>query len=470
MKNKKSFLYGIIIIATLLFVIFGEGTPLSYVYGGDTEAYYLNFHHHIGVAPGYPLFIHVIQVLFGDSLYLHVTAVIQIALLVFSIFWLIRTIDKIFQLKVWEVLLVWGFSMLPFVMLLPEDPIGHELMTESLTYPLFYLFIAETAKGIIWKKRKHLVWSFVICALQMWIRPQMLFCFAVLGVSVVYLEISERMKTGKKKGLWKNWAVRCVLCALCIFAGIKAVSGLTVVYERVFFDAPALDYSDQTLVQRLLYLAQEEDQELFADEQIKAIYAETWERMEEKQTVQAYYGNSWKNWSEMFQAFGTNSRILGTVIREELDQEGILAKDEIGQEIQVSDISHEIAQKLLKKYWKEHLALTVQLLPKSFISTVFFHKKQFYDLIWIASCLVYLGAGITGILQLIKRKHMNSAEFMLLVMAASIINALGCDLVLAGLQRYMTYTLGMTWIGLFLLVRPLWDRTNKGNLAEEEKL
>lgn len=133
------------------------------------------------------------------------------------------------------------------------------------------------------------------------------------------------------------------------FAGIKAVSGLTVVYEKVFFDAPALDYSDQTLVQRLLYLAQEEDQELFADEQIKAIYAETWDRMEEKQTVQAYYGNSWKNWSEMFQAFGTNSRILGTVIREELDQEGILAKDEIGQEIQVSDISQEIAQKLLKK-------------------------------------------------------------------------------------------------------------------------
>ena len=284
------------------------------------------------------------------------------------------------------------------------------------------------------------------------------------------MEISDRMKTGKKKGFWKNWAVRCVLCAFSILMGIKAVSGLTVVYERVFFDAPALDYSDQTLVQRLLYLAQEEDQELFADEQIKAIYAEALDRMEEKQTVQVYYGNSWKNWSEMFQAFGANSRILGTVIREELDREGILAKDEIGQEIQVSDISHEIAQKLLKKYWKEHLTLTVQLLPKSFISTVFFHKKQFYDLIWIATCLVYLASGIVGILQLIKRKHMNSAEFMLLVMAASIINALGCDLVLAGLQRYMTYTLGMTWIGLFLLVRPLWDRTNKENLTEEEKL
>lgn len=458
MKNKRNFLYGIIIIVTLLFVIFGEGTSLSYVYGGDTEAYYLNFHHHIGVAPGYPLFIHVLDVLFGDSLYLHITAAVQIILLVFSIFWLIRTIDKIFHLKVWEVLVVWGFSMLPFVMLLPEDPIGHELMTESLTYPLFYLFIAEIAKGIIWKKRRYFVWSFVICALEMWIRPQMLFCFAVLGVAVVYVKISDRIKNGKKKGFWKNWAVQCVLCALCVFAGIKAVSGLTVVYEKVFFDAPALDYSDQTLVQRLLYLAQEEDQELFEEDQIKNIYLETWNRMEEKQTIQAYYGNSWKNWTEMFQAFGANSRILGDVIREELDHSGILAKDEIGQEIQVSNISHEITQKLLKKYWKQHFALTVQLLPKSFISTVFFHKKQFYDLIWIATCLIYLGAGITAVLRLIKRKYTDSAEFMLLVMAASIINALGCDLVLAGLQRYMAYTLGMTWMGLFLLVRSLWKK------------
>ena len=165
--------------------------------------YHLNFHHHIGVAPGYPLFIHVIQVLFGDSLYLHVTAVIQIALLVFSIFWLIRTIDKIFQLKVWEVLLVWGFSMLPFVMLLPEDPIGHELMTESLTYPLFYLFIAETAKGIIWKKKASGLEFCDMCLTDV-DSPANAFLFCRFRVSVVYLEISERMKTGKKKGLWKT--------------------------------------------------------------------------------------------------------------------------------------------------------------------------------------------------------------------------------------------------------------------------
>ena len=74
MRNKKRILWILIVAVTMLGVIFGEGTPLTYVYGGDTEAYYLNFHHHIGVAPGYPLFIHILQLIFGDNLYLHMTA------------------------------------------------------------------------------------------------------------------------------------------------------------------------------------------------------------------------------------------------------------------------------------------------------------------------------------------------------------------------------------------------------------
>ena len=175
MRNKKRILWILIVAVTMLGVIFGEGTPLTYVYGGDTEAYYLNFHHHIGVAPGYPLFIHVLQLIFGDNLYLHMIAVLQIILLTFSVFWLVYTVDQLFDLKWWELLFIWGFSMLPFAMLLPEDPVGHELMTESLTYPLFYLFIAETVKAVIKKNRKYFIASFIISALLMWIRPQMMF-------------------------------------------------------------------------------------------------------------------------------------------------------------------------------------------------------------------------------------------------------------------------------------------------------
>lgn len=113
-----------------------------------------------------------------------------------------------------------------------------------------------------------------------------------------------------------------------------------------------MDYSDQTLVQRLLYLAQEEDQELFEDSQIKEIYAETWNRMQELNTTQEYYSKSWKNWSEIFAAFGANSRALGAVTREKYETAGILADTAVGQEIQVSEVSHEIMQKLLKNIGK----------------------------------------------------------------------------------------------------------------------
>ncbi len=42
--------------------------------------------------------------------------------------------------------------------------------------------------------------------------------------------------------------------------------------------------------------------------------------MEEKQR-QEYYSNSWKNWTEIFPAFGANSRALGAVTREKYDQQ-----------------------------------------------------------------------------------------------------------------------------------------------------
>ena len=85
-----------------------------------------------------------------------------------------------------------------------------------------------------------------------------------------------------------------------------------------------------------------------------------------------YFDKNWKSWSEIFKAFGANSRILGDVIRNQLAEEEILAKDTIGEEIQVAEISHELTMKLLKKHWPQHLELTAQLLPKSFISTALF--------------------------------------------------------------------------------------------------
>lgn len=394
-------------------------------------------------------------------------------LLITAVVWLVYTLYLVFVLKWWEIIIVWMFSLLPFIMLLPDDPIGHVLMTESLTYPLFYIFMAALIRGIVWHKRRYIVYAVLWAMLMAWIRPQMQFTFAVAGFAFVYLVFVE--KFGKKdskdyqKKLITNWLVQICICFLGIVIAMQILAGMTTTYEKVFFDAPALNYSDQTLVQRLLYLADESDEQLFEEESIREVFTETWVRMQEQKTSQQFYDNDWKNW-KVFAAFGGNSYILGDVIREQLADTGELSNEVIGQEEQVAAISHELVMPLIKKYWPEHLKLTLQLLPKSFISTVLFHKTAVYNLILVATCLAYLFA-LVGSLMIFIKKDANRAvaEWMLLVVTASGVNALGCDLVLAGLQRYMAYTLGMTWIGLFLLVREfakMIDRKKKGRSVE----
>lgn len=451
----RDLIFWIIWLLSFLGILLLEGEP-GYVIGGDTEAYYLNFHHHIGVAPGYPLFLHILHGIFGERLYLSAAALLQILILSAAIVYLVHTIWDIFHLCIWEIIVIWLASLLPFIILLPEDPIGHTLMTESLSYPIFYFFMAFMLRGVTGGQNRYFVYGLLAAAIMEWVRPQMLFTFAVLGIAFFYVQLKNRIQRKKREKLKDSWYFRTIAAFFCIVLTMQAVSGLTRIYEKVFFDAPALDYSDQTLVQRLLYVAQEEDAVLFEDELCREIFEGTWEIIQKNRTSQEFYKKSWTEWSEIFKAFGANSRILGDVIREKLEEKETLAEDAVGQEIQVSQISHEMTVVLLKAHWKEHLVLTLQLLPKSFISTVFFHKEKIYALILAATGAVYFFGLVAGIYVFGKCNGKAAAEWMMLVMGTSVLNALACDLVLAGLQRYMAYTLGMTWIGVFLLVRELY--------------
>ena len=81
MKFIKTNICYILGVMTVLFFLFGQGVTW-YSIGGDTEAYYIHFGHHIEAKPLYPLFFHILNRLFGDGLYLYAAAVIQILLAV----------------------------------------------------------------------------------------------------------------------------------------------------------------------------------------------------------------------------------------------------------------------------------------------------------------------------------------------------------------------------------------------------
>ena len=311
-------IYGIIALLSFLYILLGEGT-IGHVMGGDSETYYIQFRHHIGVAPLYPLFIHVLELLVGEALYLDIAAFIQIIFLVCAVVYLVYTISSRMELKIWEIIAVWLAAMLPFPLLLPEDPIGHTIMTESVTYPLTYFVIALLVKALFDRERRYFVKALILIIVASLVRSQMMFLFAVLGGVCFYVLLQKMME---KKITGKAFIGQLSVWFVVVLLAMKSVSGMTTVYEKVFFDAPNVAYSDQTLVQHMLYLADEEDAELFADEEIKEIFRRCYMEMEALESNHKHQPDGLMAWREIVRDCGTNSYMLTDVIEGYLGPQG----------------------------------------------------------------------------------------------------------------------------------------------------
>ena len=178
MRKSIKYLYIVLGILTILLFFFGQGIRW-YAMGGDTEAYYIYFGHHIGVKPLYPLFFHALNQIFGAGRYLYAAAVIQIIVAALCIMAFVRFAGERMKLDKISTVILWAACLIPFWLLLPEDPIPHTLMTESFTYPLLYLYVVIVLKGVYDGRERYFYYSVLFAVFMTLIRGQMLFLAAV---------------------------------------------------------------------------------------------------------------------------------------------------------------------------------------------------------------------------------------------------------------------------------------------------
>ena len=439
----KKNIYYILGILTVLFFFFGQGV-MWYAFGGDTEAYYISFSHHIEAKPLYPLFFHILNMIFGDGLYLYAAAVIQMLLAVCCIMLFVSYLGKQFHLELFSVFCVWVAALLPFVLLLPEDPIPHVLMTESFTYPLMYVYVIFILKGIYESRVKFLYVSGLFVALLTLIRGQMLFLTAVTLLAYFYHVIKNKEKSVKSALIFICFLLVCVW----------GESMLTKGYEKVFFNAPEQDYSAQTLVQKALYCSQEDDGALFDDEIEREIFEITYAGMMEEQTTWLYSTGDLWDWKHITGSFGANSYRVHDAIEQVLTEHGMWSEDSLEQETIVLDYSRRLSNKLISAHPGRCLEVSFRMMPAGFVSTVLFHKASIYLLIHIATVFLYMAA--VGVSIFVSKKGgclLPETEYMMLIVITASGNVVGSNLVHFGLQRYLAYTVGMFYVGGYLLVR-----------------
>lgn len=443
MKWVNKNIYYLLGILTVLVFLFAQGVTW-YAFGGDTEAYYIYFSHHIEAKPLYPLFFHILNMIFGDELYLYAASVLQILLAVCCIILFISYLGKRFNLELFSVVCVWMAVLIPFFLLLPEDPIPHVLMTESLTYPLLYVYVIILLKGIYENNIKFLYESGLFVVLLTLIRGQMLFLMAVTILAFFYYTVKNKMKSIKM----------IIAFAAFLFLCIWSEGMLSKGYEKLFFDAPAQDYSAQTLIQKALYCSEKDDNVLFEDEIEREIFEITYAGMEEEQTTwSSLTGDLW-DWKHITGSFGANSYRVGDVIEKVLAERGMWSEDPIEQENLVLKYSRLLSSKLVMAHWKRCLEVSIRLMPAGFVSTVLFHKESIYLLIHIATVFLYLAAGGVSIAVSKKSGHLlPESEYMILIVIIASVNVVSSNIVHFGLQRYLAYTVGMFYVGAYLLMR-----------------
>lgn len=454
-KKNMDYLLGIL---TIFFFLFGQGVTW-YAFGGDTEAYYIYFSHHIEAKPLYPLFFHILNRLFGDGLYLYAAVVIQILLAVCCIMLFVCYLKKQFRLKPFSVFCIWAAALFPFVLLLPEDPIPHVLMTESLTYPLMYVYVVIVLKGIYEGRVKYLYASGLFVLLLTLIRGQMLFLTAVTLLSFLYYVLKNRIKSLK--------AVIVFVCFLLICVWGEGM--LTKGYEKLFFNAPAQDYSAQTLVQKALYCSERDDNVLFEDEIQREIFEITYTGMDEEQTTWRYSTGDLWDWKHITGSFGANSYRVQDVIELVLTEHGMWSEDKLERETLVLEYSRRLSSKLISAHPGRCLQVSISMMPAGFVSTVLFHKESIYLLIHITTVFLYLAAICVSLL--ISKKSgrlLQESEYMILIVIIASVNVVSSNLVHFGLQRYLAYTVGMFYVGAYLLVRRCFLFWKEGKVVSKQ--
>lgn len=461
MEWIKKNIYYILGILTVLFFLFGQGV-MWYAIGGDSEAYYIHFEHRLEVAPLYPLFLHIMDLIFGNELYLHAASVVQLIVTVICLMVFIRFIGKKLELDVFSIVVVWLGALIPFYLLLPEDPIPHVMLTESFTYPFMYVYAVLVLKAIFDNDEKYFFISALFVELMALIRGQMMFLFVVsMGMYFIWYIKRQFIEKNNKSMWFKKLVARMASLMLCILVCVMVGRGLKFAYERIFFNAPSQSFAEHLAVQKALYCSDEEDAALFEDEIEREIFEKTYAQMKLVETTYQYADSGLYNWRHAIEGFGANSRIVGDVIVEVLTEHGMWSEDEYEQEDLKLQYSGRLSRTLMKDNWKQYVHLFFVCLPSGFLSTVLFDKERIYLLLHIATAILYLLAITVSILIcLVKKKVLHETEYMWLVLITSIINVVASNAVHMGIQRYLAYTVGMFYVGAYLLVRRcllLWN-------------
>lgn len=399
-----------------------------------------------GVLPGYPAFLNLFRVILGEQHFLDGVVAAQSILAVICTLLFVIMLRKKFMLQGWECILMYLACMLPFSIYLPESGITHQIMTEGLAYPLFYLYFLFLLYFVMDRKYIWCIGTVAMSFILMMIRRQLMILFLSTFAAFVYVMI-RRIEV-------KKTAVK----AACLCMGLLAVgTGLFIAALRT----QKIDISQfsSVLMIRGFYEVDHEDKELFDTPEMQEIFERVYNAVDEKQYRYIYARQDLYMWKDLL-----CDRITTSAYAE------IHGYMEEHPEMNLNDrrIVQDLGGRVLFKHFGRYLYHTLRLMIPGFIAAVFFQVERFYLLCHFIALFLYLYALFGSVICLKYKTDSKVPEFMLTVLAFILIMIVTVNLLFSGLQRYVVYAMGIFYCAAYLLFKELVMLyiVKRGNLKE----
>lgn len=441
MPEKRRQAHYIIIALTILIYAFfyiHDGAVL----GVDTAGYQNMV---LAREPGYSLLIRLFLVIFGERYYAQALVFCQMLLACVATCLLTFAVERIWVLDGVSTSIIWGIQVA--FLLLCRFGSGRgaiypsTVLTEGVTYSLYFLFIKAMLQLNQEMSQKRLVEVMTCCILMMFVRTQLIVTF--LGLIAVFF-----LKAVFKQIPWKKWF---------FIIGSSLISILFVIcmdklYTQILYGVPTgVVGSNSFFFVSGMYGAQETDIELFENEEERFIFKEIYDICRENGLNAQYAGDGfWGDIEHYAECFDTiKFTVAQAYLWEYYDKQGI--DDPIEREIMIDETFEKMGRPL---FW-DNIAIKMKGLAQDIVRgmmrTVAKASPILIPFVALAyGCFGYLLIGLFR-----RQRSSMTAWAGLFVILMLIGNILAVSLLIFAEPRYLLYNTVPFYMMGYLMLREM---------------
>lgn len=389
---------------------------------------------------------------------LRVSILTQGLLTGFSCFFLTRAVKRIFGLGLLLTALVGLCTLIPHVLTPLASSsrmvLSNAVLTEGITFPLFYGFTAFMLLGLFEEKRKRSFYcaAFVSALLLVLTRNHMLVALAV-WCAVILFEIVRSRK----------WT-RIVVLVLSVIVFLGARSAVNRIYNSVLHEGyKGSDTGSYNMLTTMLYLSEAGDAALITDEELRALFTEMHAQLEKRGMTRAdapggILGRAY-HYEDCYDVIGFE--IQQPYLFGYAADKGIPEGEALNEVVRVAgEMNRELFPHLAGAYCRRYLETAASGLTRSVSASG--------TVMGIYSVVVYFLAAALVIYLYRKNKRSKAALLMLFALLMICANVFATALMIMCLSRYMIYNTALFYIAGLMMFHEIFQI--KYSVGERKRL